>query len=490
MVIDNLDAYNSYSNSSIYETQNQKQPLCITIFKPNIYSPNGYIGIYRATMALNYIEIDKILDELSLETAVLQKVKAINYESFTFSFYKPGDAINIQISLDNQCRIHRESSKYPSLGKSHNLIEFLKAYLVGGRVINNRQLNNNRIIEIEILKDDKIYLLLIRLWGGFSNIIITDKNYKILHLHKKSNKKDELPGKIFIIPPPKEDTKQYKLQEHDFPDYNSYIEDYYKKSTTKQKLDRELKTKELYIVKRSKEIEKQIKNLNRRVLNYKKAETYKLYAHLILSNIHQIQKGDLLLKTINYLDGTSVEIPLNPELPINKNSDYYYKKYQKAESGLAVTLNRIKELEDEKENIELTIQPKDSIHKKQTLRTGLNYTYKGWEFLVGRNARENDKLLRGSVKGNDLWFHIRDYPGGYVFIKNKKGQTVPLEILKYAGSLALYYSKGKNNGKADITYTHVKHLRRVKKGKLGQVIVTMDKNIYVTLNKNILYSES
>ena len=128
--------------------------------------------------------------------------------------------------------------------------------------------------------------------------------------------------------------------------------------------------------------------------------------------------------------------------------------------------------------------------QKNKTVTGLTYSYMGWQMLVGRNAKENDKLLRHIVKGNDLWFHIRDYPGGYVFILNQKNKTVPLQVIKYAGGLALYYSRGKNCHKADITYTHVKYLRRVKKGKQGQVIPTMTKNIYVTHNKNILYSES
>ncbi len=77
-------------------------------------------------MSLNYLEIDKILDELSLSGSQFQKAKAINYESFTFLFYKPGGAINVQVAVDLYCRIHRQSIKQEYFKKSHNLIEFLK----------------------------------------------------------------------------------------------------------------------------------------------------------------------------------------------------------------------------------------------------------------------------------------------------------------------------------------------------------------------------
>ncbi|MGL1890426.1 MAG: NFACT RNA binding domain-containing protein [Spirochaetaceae bacterium] len=440
-------------------------------------------------MALNYIEIDKVIDELSLEGSELQNVKAASYESFTFFFYKPNHPINVLISLDKYCRIHRQTLKTNYLGKTHNLVEYLKAYVTGGKVIKCTQLNNNRLIQLQIEKPDEHYYIFIRLWGGFSNIIITDPNYKILHLHKKSSKKAELPGEIFKIPPPKKnETKEYKLKEYSGTDYNLFIEKSYIKEISETNESKKQEQTETYKVKRLKEINKQLKSLEKRYKSYKKSNIYKLYGDLILSNIHLIKKGSTILQTEDY-SGHPLEITLDPEISPAKNSQSYYKKHQKAESGLEITEEMIKKLQIEKENIDdnVNILEQPIVKQKPKSQIGLNYTIKEWDFLVGRNAKENDKLLRNSVKGNDMWFHVRDYPGGYVFIKNQKGKTIPLEIIEEAGKLALFYSKGKSNGKADITYTQVKHLRRVKKGKLGQVIVTMDKNIYVTLNKNILY---
>jgi predicted ribosome quality control (RQC) complex YloA/Tae2 family protein len=83
------------------------------------------------------------------------------------------------------------------------------------------------------------------------------------------------------------------------------------------------------------------------------------------------------------------------------------------------------------------------------------------------------------VKGADLWLHARDFPGAYVFVKARAGKSVPLDILLDAGNLALFYSKGRNAGEADLYYTQVKFLRRSKHGPKGLVLPTQEKNLRV-----------
>lgn len=105
---------------------------------------------------------------------------------------------------------------------------------------------------------------------------------------------------------------------------------------------------------------------------------------------------------------------------------------------------------------------------------------------MGRDANENDELLRHHVKGKDMWFHTRDYPGGYVFVKYRAGKTIPLEIMLDAGTLAVYYSKARKAGKADLYYTEVKHLRRAKNGPKGLVLPSQEKNLNIVLDKKRL----
>ncbi|MDR1058505.1 MAG: NFACT RNA binding domain-containing protein [Treponema sp.] len=127
-----------------------------------------------------------------------------------------------------------------------------------------------------------------------------------------------------------------------------------------------------------------------------------------------------------------------------------------------------------------------TVKKEDEKRPGLSFRRGDWLIMVGRDAGENDALLRRHVKGNDLWLHARDFPGSYVFIKRRPGKSFPLEILLDAGSLAIFYSKGRNNGEGDLFYTPVKYLRRPREGPRGLVLPTQEKNLHIRLDEKRL----
>ena len=109
--------------------------------------------------------------------------------------------------------------------------------------------------------------------------------------------------------------------------------------------------------------------------------------------------------------------------------------------------------------------------------------------LVGRSARQNDATLR-AARGNDYWLHCRDYPGAHVFVRHLPAKSVPLETLLDAANLALYFSKARGAGQADVYYTQVKYLRRPRGGDRaaagsapGRVIPTRARNLFVRLDQ-------
>ncbi|MBQ9539500.1 MAG: DUF814 domain-containing protein, partial [Treponema sp.] len=180
-----------------------------------------------------------------------------------------------------------------------------------------------------------------------------------------------------------------------------------------------------------------------------------------------------------------------------------YEKYKKATSGLEalehdIELSRksiaaleaqYKQMLDEKNTLKIEqLLRHDSAPRQKTEKPhpGLHYEINGWTLMVGRTAAENDELLRHYVRGSDLWLHTRDYAGGYVFVKARKGKTVPLDILLYAGNLAVYHSKARQNAQADLYYTEVKYLRRAKDGPKGLVIPTQEKNLFIKLDEGKL----
>ena len=70
-----------------------------------------------------------------------------------------------------------------------------------------------------------------------------------------------------------------------------------------------------------------------------------------------------------------------------------------------------------------------------------------------------------------------------MFVKYRSGKSIPLDTLLDAGNLALFYSKGRTSGEADLYYTQVKYLRRAKYGKKGLVIPTREKTLHITIDR-------
>src|SRR5262249_7868705 len=76
-------------------------------------------------------------------------------------------------------------------------------------------------------------------------------------------------------------------------------------------------------------------------------------------------------------------------------------------------------------------QANDS-QRKDVLFSGLKvFLDTSYQLWVGRNAAENDELYRlGSP--NDIWIHLRDYPGAHGLLRGPKKGEPTASILDYA----------------------------------------------------------
>ena len=285
-----------------------------------------------------------------------------------------------------------------------------------------------------------------------------------------------------------------------FPSFNSYIDWWY--SEHSDNLSRESlleKAEKWYNSARSKK-EAALHNLEVKQGVFKNAGQLKHQGDLILSYGYMIDGSSNFLECEDYESGKKIRLMIDPKKSAQENAAEYYKKYKKAVSGTEELAHDIEiakkqlekldalyeEIKNEKNPVKIEqLLRRDTTPKQQQKKThpGLDYTVNGWYILVGRDANENDELLRHHVRGDDLWLHVRDFPGGYVFIKARKGKTVPLDILLDAANLAVYYSKARNAGKTDLYYTHVKYLRRAKNGPKGLVLPTQEKNLCIEPDK-------
>ncbi len=387
------------------------------------------------------------------------------------------------------------------------------------------------------------YILYFKLWNNAANVILCDLDGTILETMFRRPERGEVKGEIYCEPAADEakaaqalerfPVRDWKTAEAggvagvapaegvadktaaqrglgsegetspSFESFNSYIDWWY--SEHSDTLSREAlleKAEKWYNSARSKK-EAALHNLEAKLESFKNAGQLKHQGDLILSFGHLIDGSSRYLECEDYESGKTVRLLIDPEKSAQEKAQEYYKRYKKAVTGsdelahdIVIAKKQIEKLDSLYEEIKNEKNPvkieqllrRDTTPKQQQKKNhpGLDYTVNGWYILVGRDANENDELLRHHVRGDDLWLHVRDFPGGYVFIKARKGKTVPLDILLDAANLAVYYSKARNAGKTDLYYTHVKYLRRAKNGPKGLVLPTQEKNLCIEPDKSRL----
>ena len=202
------------------------------------------------------------------------------------------------------------------------------------------------------------------------------------------------------------------------------------------------------------------------------AELHQKRANLILAHLHEIRPYDREL-TLRDFDGTPVTIPLPEGVARNRLGEHYFHKARRART-------KAKNVHIERENLEAKLRFYDNIlqaieeakdphdlellvprqgrarRRKEKLRDGELYWIEGYKVYVGRNARENQKLLE-AARSNDLWMHTREIPGSHVIVRTDK-QNLPESVLRSAAKLCVDFSTDRPGNYA-VDYTRRKFVK-------------------------------
>ena len=95
----------------------------------------------------------------------------------------------------------------------------------------------------------------------------------------------------------------------------------------------------------------------------------------------------------------------------------------------------------------------------------------GYTLYCGKSNHGNDALVRQVAAPDDLWFHAHGHAGAHVVLKAPDDAPVPHETLRAAAALAAYYSKGRDAAAVEVLYTAVRHVRKFRGARPGQVQV-------------------
>lgn len=473
-------------------------------------------------MSLNWREISAIIDELPLMTSLIQRVYQIGFHALVFDLHHPREGFwQLYVEVGTQeARIHKISDtsrnyKKMKTKKLQRFIQYIRAHVEGGKIISVVQPAQDRLLIFGISRRDSELNLVCRFFSGpGANVIICDEHMIIRELLFRRPGRDEVTGKPLTIPEKmqdKADSGKFSIRE--FPtdmSFNEFIEQYY--STTHasepERLIGQIKNIQS---KQIEELQSRLKQISMKLEKINHFESYKTSGDLLSASAHLMQPGESWVTVPDFTapdEDTVATIAIDSTLSPGENIAAYYKKYQKGKHAWERAQEEKQEIVTQIQNttdyfnrllaplpgtdlpdleamkrVVQSSQREEPSHQSDPYShaPGLHFTSSLFTILVGRNAKENDELLRKWAKGNDWWLHTRDVPGGYVIIKNIAGKTIPLETLLDAGNLAILFSKAKESGSADLYYTQVKYLKRPKGAKRGLVLPTQEKNITVRL---------
>ncbi len=460
-------------------------------------------------MSLNWREIHTVLGELQLRGSFIQRIVQPDFSRLVLDLYRPGEPFQVVTVLKpGVVRLHAVQQGFKKPKTQQRFASLLSSRLKGARILSAYQYDRERIVRIAYQRADERGVLWIRLWSGAANVLLTTEDSTIVDAYFRRPKRNEVSGGVFQLPGSSlEDlaagfAKSERFALRSDPGahygYNRFIEELYAEldsaplregpEGSRARAESRLETLQAELMRRRAKAEERLNSTG----DY---HQLKQQADTIMGNQHLVQTGAVELLTEDEL-GNQLRIPLDPHIPPYATAQKLYdraKRLRATAEHASEELSLVDAEEEKLKNYALELaqgqvppellpsvrSEQGAVSAAEEQRPGLRYFSGDFIILVGRNARENDGLLRRYVRGNDTWLHARDYPGGYVFVKQQPGKSVPLEVLIDAGQLAIHYSKARGEQTVELYYTQVKHLRRAKHGALGLVIPTQEKNLRV-----------
>jgi predicted ribosome quality control (RQC) complex YloA/Tae2 family protein len=348
-------------------------------------------------------------------------------------------------------------------------------------------LSQSRLLEAEVPEGERILRLTVQprshykdrrvtlqleFTGRHANAILLDEQGCVIealrHIDADRSFRVVRPGVELLPLPPRPQPREEKPFDGEI---ESWLRENHRR-ILRERLESLRKQKRGQILKKRRAILESLERLPDEAELEAEAELHQKRANLILAHLHEIRPYDREL-TLRDFDGTPVTIPLPEGVARNRLGEHYFHKARRART-------KAKNVHIERENLEAKLRFYDNIlqaieeakdphdlellvprqgrarRRKEKLRDGELYWIEGYKVYVGRNARENQKLLE-AARSNDLWMHTREIPGSHVLVRTDK-QNLPESVLRSAAKLCVDFSTDRPGNYA-VDYTRRKFVK-------------------------------
>lgn len=281
-----------------------------------------------------------------------------------------------------------------------------------------------------------------------------------------------------------------------YPDISSLLESYYAEKNIltriRQKSVDLRKIVQTALERNYKKYDLQLKQLK----DTEKRDKFRVYGELLNTYGYELEGGEKELKCLNYYTGEEIRIPLDTQLSPQENAQKYFSRYNKLKRTFEAMTEMTRETRQEIDHLEsisaaldIAVREEDLVQIKEELMeygfikkrsagskkpkiTSRPYHYlssDGFHIYVGKNNYQNEEVTFKIADGGDWWFHSKGIPGSHVIVKTE-GKELPDRTFEEAGSLAAYYSKGRDSEKVEIDYIQRKFVKKAAGGAPGFVI--------------------
>ena len=259
-----------------------------------------------------------------------------------------------------------------------------------------------------------------------------------------------------------------------------------------------------------------------RLQQSERVDIYRQHADLLMANLSAWQPGMKEIILLDFETSEPVAIGLEPEKNAVQNAQKLYKqvgKLKRARGAVEPLLNDVQAEIDYLEQVEAAIYQIDKYQSTadlealyeirdeligQKLLEGTQYIRptssadsmpnfhrflapSGFEVLIGRNNRQNDRLTFRLANDYDLWFHAQEIPGAHVLLRLEPGKVAEERDLQFTADLAAYYSRSRQSTSVPVIYTQPKHVYKPKGAKPGIAIYKQERLLWGNPSQGAAY---
>lgn len=454
-------------------------------------------------MALSVDEIDLVLTELAprLVGARLQEVRVPAPDRVVLSFHAPGDTIHLLVVVQSvHARLHPLERPPPNPRLALAVQGALRATL-GGTCTALARDAGERVIRARIGE----HTLLAELTGRHGNLFIlgAEDTIELCLLPSRSHRRDLRPGQPYVPPastPPFPRPKRFAP-----PDVAGQVATYYAGRELAEGLEERRGTALRPLRTARKRLVRKARRQQREADRGATVDDLRREADLLGAQVHALRPGMESITVEDWFEpGAPVRrIRLDPARSPREQIDRRYKQARRLERGAGRAAAELARSEQELTALEAALRTVEGAEDVEELAAIVEQLPRRWRpqarprrarkierlpyheyrtpsgaaIWVGRSARDNDAMTFRHARGRDAWLHVVGRSGSHVVIPID-GQGPDPVVLDAAAQLALAHSGLKEGDDAEVAWTRVKHVRKVK-GVVGKVTYSQERVLWV-----------